>query len=120
MRRTVIMLIEDHRIAANLASAALLSLVLALLAIGVNHQLLSAPSDASHPANILIGLFLGTTLIFSLLSMIIATFFIIKKRREVTDWGTFLVIIWAFPYIGISTYLGGVNLLVALRKEHKN
>lgn len=117
MKRTVDMLIEEHQVVASFSSIALVSMVLAVLVIGISQLFSGAPFDVSHPIGFIIGLLLGTTLILSLLSMMVATFFVVKARREVSDWGSFLVITWVLPYIGISAYLGGANLLAVLRKR---
>jgi hypothetical protein len=116
MKRTVDMLIGEHPLVANLASFALVALILALLAVGAMGLSGSSP-DPDHLMSTVIGLLLGATLVMSLVVMASATFFVIKKRHEIIDWGSFLAITWLLPYIGISVYLGGSNLMRVLKKH---
>lgn len=119
MKRAIDILLNEHRIVSTSSSVALVSLILAFLAIGSVQLLHIGGHESLHPANVFIGLLLGVALVFSLISMITATFAVIRRRRELCDWGSFLIIIWALPYIGISIYLGGSNLIATMQSHRR-
>lgn len=49
---------------------------------------------------------MGVFLIASISAMIGATVRVVRNRRQLADWGMFLIFIWAIPYMGITLYLG--------------
>lgn len=115
MKRTVDMLIREHALVANFSSLALVVLALSVLAVGLAG--LGGLPGEGDPLNTIIGLLLGTTVVLSLLAMVLATYFVIKKRGDLIDWGLFLAVTWFLPYIGIATYLGGSNLIAKQRQQ---
>lgn len=117
MTRAIDMLLEQHRVVSNLSSIALVALVLGMVFVAAQ-QVFGSPRIGTGPDAVAlpVGLLLGTTLVLSLLSMFLATFYVVKGRRDLTDWGVFLAIVWIIPYVGISAYLGGANIL-SFRKE---
>lgn len=114
MKRAVDLLKDEHRFVSALASVALLGLVVALLVIGAFSVALNGAQPASdHVLNKVIAVLLGVVLIFSMAAMFLGSFFVVRARKNLCDWGSFIAITWLIPYIGISVYLGGSNLLKA-------
>src|SRR3989339_1994000 len=114
MKRSVDLLNSEHRFVSALASVSLLSLIVALLVIGVFSIALNGEQPTSdHVLNKVIAALLGITLIFSMAAMFLGSFFVVRARNNLCDWGSFIAIAWLIPYIGISVYLGGANLLRA-------
>ena len=107
--RSIEMLLSKHRLISNLSSIALISLFLAILILAASG--LDGNGKFSDQVGSIMGLVLGAALVFSLLSMIGATFYVIRHRASLSDWKIFLVIAWLIPYFGVSIYLGGGNLL---------
>jgi uncharacterized membrane protein (DUF485 family) len=118
MTRAIDMLLEQHRVVSNISSIALVALVLGMIFVAIQQAFGSPRIETSVDANALpVGLLLGTTLVLSLLSMVLSTFYVVRRRRDLTDWGVFLAIVWIIPYVGISAYLGGANIL-SFAKHH--
>lgn len=107
--RTIDMLLVKHRLISNLSSIALLFIFVAILIL--------ATSGFGNPERFLdqvegaMGLALGAALVFSFLSMIGSTFYAILHRASLSDWKIFLMVTWLIPYLGVSLYVGGANLL---------
>lgn len=112
--RTVHFLVAEHRFVANTASLALLSCVaaFALIAIVGGFGLDQSPDAVLSK---IIGALLGGALVPGLFAMVIATWRVLGRRDGLIDWGLFLALVWLAPYLGIAVYLGGANLLHALR-----
>lgn len=118
MQRSVDFLIREHPISAWLSSVAFASLMLAFLAAGIGIFLPSGvANDDGYGAAI--GLLLGLTLFAGLAAMILTTIYVIKERRELLDWGIFLIVSWIIPYFGVACYLGVSNLAFSWRHRSK-
>jgi len=110
MKRAIDLLTAEHPVVSMLASIALFTLIAALLVVAAFSVVLNgADPGAGHPSSRVIALLLGVTLVTSLMAMILGSFFVVRERKTVADWGAFIAITWLIPYIGISVYLGGSN-----------
>lgn len=104
MRKSSCMLIDDHRIASNLASLSLFLLVAAFVLILVNEHTFKVPAVQEVMAFVF-----GGVMLSSLASMIAATYHVVRQRMELSDPYMFLTIAWLLPYLGISILLGWPN-----------
>lgn len=119
MIRSIDLLLK-RRWLSNLATSALVLLIIAMIAIGsIELFRQSAPVNSEGSISIAIGLLLGATLAIGLITMLLATWIILKRRQEVSDFGIFLAITWLLPYIGVITYIGCINVfrLISPKEE---
>lgn len=112
--RTVDFLVANHRFVANAASLAFLSFVGALALIALIGGFGLDPNPDALLSRV-IGVLLGGAMVPGLFAMVAASWKVLRRREGLIDWGLFLALVWLVPYIGIAVYLGGANLLHALR-----
>lgn len=91
-----------------LALVAFLSLITALIAVPFGYGELS---DERGVVSIVVSISLALVIIISLVLMIYTTGVVIKSRSKISSWGWYVALIWLFPYIAISVYLGGAEVL---------
>src|SRR5699024_1753168 len=117
MRSAVDMLVLRHPVISHMASSALIFLAFGGLAAVVGEAISIVVKGADA---IVVGGLLGLTLVLSLAAMVGATYQVVRKRRELDDWGVFLAITWVLPYVGIAAYLGGINITRRLRSRERH
>lgn len=108
-QKTVEMLVNEYRFSSCAASTALILAIFALAAVGFDYY--AKESSVNPHIEYLVGILLGGTLILSLASMVLSTYHVVRARGRLSDWFPFLLITWALPYVGISIYLGGANIV---------
>jgi hypothetical protein len=118
MKRTVDMLMDEHPLISRAASIALVSMVSALLVATVAG--LFDGADGYAWVSTTMGALLGITLVLSLVTMVGATFFVVRQRAALIDWTLFLAVTWLIPYLGISLFLGGANLRRAMTGRRRS
>lgn len=111
MKRSVDILISNNRFVSNTASCAFVLLICALIIVAIEAATGSTDIRVSGVLSITIGTILLIHMICALVTMVAVTWIVLVRRREIVDWGMFLAITWLIPYIGVTTYLGGSNLL---------
>lgn len=100
------------KLACRLSVASLCALVVSLLLMAI-----AGPATEVRALELAIASGLGVVLSSSFIAMLLSTVHVAKERRNLTDWGMFLIFIWVIPYMGITLYLGGVSLLKYIRGE---
>lgn len=65
----------------------------------------------------LIGCLLAGVALPSFAAMLSATVVVVRNRRNLVDWGMFLIFIWCLPYLGIALYLGSVAAYRQFRRR---
>lgn len=116
--RAVDMLLAKHRIISGAASLALASFLAAGVVIALNAGFGGGKDVLFFNIEEIAGFLIGLTMALSLFSMAASTFYVIRHRRSLNDWGAFLAITWAIPYVGICVQLGGSNLLGRLKRSN--
>lgn len=112
MKKSVVMLTEKARLISLIASMSLILLVVSLILIIVYEFFF----QSLVLEKILFSAF-GSVMVMSLVAMIAATYKVVSCRNELGDPYYFLFIIWVVPYVGISVFLGGANILRILRSK---
>lgn len=114
MKSSVSYLIENHRAISWIASVACIGFLGSLLVSGVRG--ISKDIIPIEIFELLIGAFLGAVLVLGFLAMVMSTWVVSSSRRKIHDWGIFLCVIWLCPFLAVSVYLGGLNLVKSLCK----